>query len=293
MGGQRGPHTARSAPTIYDVARGRRGRRRRRCRARSPGPAGSTRRPPSASARRPTELGYRTNPMARALPTGADRDDRAGHLRRHQPVLLRDHPRRRDGGRRGRLHDAARRHPGVGSAGAGGDWSGRCRRSRASCSATLADVGLGHPDDGQADARWSCSTGAVAEVPSVVTDNAARHPPRGRAPGRAGPRARSPTSPVRRHRGPTACAGGRCARRRSSWTCASAGSGPYRADRRGRAGRGRGPAQAPATAVVAYNDLMAIGLMRGLDRAGVRVPHDVSVVGFDNIFARRIRAARP
>jgi LacI family transcriptional regulator, repressor for deo operon, udp, cdd, tsx, nupC, and nupG len=38
------------------------------------------------------------------------------------------------------------------------------------------------------------------------------------------------------------------------------------------------------TAVVAYNDLMAIGLMRGLRRAGVAVPGEVSVVGFDNIF---------
>jgi LacI family transcriptional regulator, repressor for deo operon, udp, cdd, tsx, nupC, and nupG len=40
----------------------------------------------------------------------------------------------------------------------------------------------------------------------------------------------------------------------------------------------------PTTAVVAYNDLMAIGLMRGLQRAGVPVPSEVSIVGFDNIF---------
>jgi len=37
-----------------------------------------------------------------------------------------------------------------------------------------------------------------------------------------------------------------------------------------------------ATAVLAYNDLMAVGLIDGLDRLGVRVPHDVSVVGIDN-----------
>jgi LacI family transcriptional regulator, repressor for deo operon, udp, cdd, tsx, nupC, and nupG len=36
--------------------------------------------------------------------------------------------------------------------------------------------------------------------------------------------------------------------------------------------------------VVAYNDLMAIGVMHGLQRAGVEVPRQVSVVGFDNIF---------
>lgn len=37
------------------------------------------------------------------------------------------------------------------------------------------------------------------------------------------------------------------------------------------------------TAVVAYNDLIAIGLMLELAGAGIRVPEDVSVVGFDNI----------
>lgn len=42
-----------------------------------------------------------------------------------------------------------------------------------------------------------------------------------------------------------------------------------------------------ATAVLAYNDLVAIGLMGGLDELGVRVPEDVSVTGFDDIpFAR-------
>jgi LacI family transcriptional regulator len=38
------------------------------------------------------------------------------------------------------------------------------------------------------------------------------------------------------------------------------------------------------TATVAYNDLVAIGTMRGLTRLGVEIPHDLSVVGFDNIF---------
>lgn len=42
--------------------------------------------------------------------------------------------------------------------------------------------------------------------------------------------------------------------------------------------------QSPTTAVIAYNDLIAIGLLRGLSRLGARVPQDVSVVGFDNIF---------
>ena len=38
-----------------------------------------------------------------------------------------------------------------------------------------------------------------------------------------------------------------------------------------------------ATAIIAYNDLMAIGVIKGMRRAGVRVPHDINVVGFDNI----------
>lgn len=37
------------------------------------------------------------------------------------------------------------------------------------------------------------------------------------------------------------------------------------------------------TAVQTYNDALAIGLLRGLHAQGVRVPHDISVVGFDNI----------
>lgn len=61
-------------------------------------------------------------------------------------------------------------------------------------------------------------------------------------------------------------------------------SGPYeptvqggvRAGERWRRGRGR------STAVVGYNDLLAIGFIRAVSKAGVQVPGDVSVVGFDN-----------
>ncbi len=38
----------------------------------------------------------------------------------------------------------------------------------------------------------------------------------------------------------------------------------------------------PTSSVVCYNDQVAIGLIRGLRQLGVRVPDDVSVVGFDN-----------
>jgi DNA-binding LacI/PurR family transcriptional regulator len=39
----------------------------------------------------------------------------------------------------------------------------------------------------------------------------------------------------------------------------------------------------PTTGVVAYNDLVAIGFVRAVMQAGLRVPEDVSVIGFDNI----------
>src|SRR5947209_9233245 len=47
-------------------------------------------------------------------------------------------------------------------------------------------------------------------------------------------------------------------------------------------------AGAPATAAVAYNDQLAIGLIRGLGARGIGVPRDVSVVGFDNIPAAEL-----
>lgn len=42
------------------------------------------------------------------------------------------------------------------------------------------------------------------------------------------------------------------------------------------------------TAVLTYNDQLAIGLVLALQAYGVRVPEDVSVIGFDNIFATQI-----
>lgn len=39
------------------------------------------------------------------------------------------------------------------------------------------------------------------------------------------------------------------------------------------------------TAVVCFNDLISIGIMRAAKAAGVGIPGDLSVIGFDNIFA--------
>lgn len=46
-----------------------------------------------------------------------------------------------------------------------------------------------------------------------------------------------------------------------------------------------GALRAGATAVIAHNDLLAIGVVQRLAQRSVPVPDDVSVVGFDNIFA--------
>ena len=132
----------------------------------------------------------------------------------------------------------------------------------------------------------------IPDVPCVVTDNA-----RGIAAGRRAPRRlghdsdhlrRRPGGQLgRRHALAVAARGGR-----PSWTCGCAASARARADLAGRASarpaspRGRRP-----TAVIAYNDQLAIGRHQGPARPAVRVPQDVSVVGFDNIAARRARRA--
>jgi LacI family transcriptional regulator len=45
---------------------------------------------------------------------------------------------------------------------------------------------------------------------------------------------------------------------------------------------------AGVTAVIAYNDLIAIGLMKAAQEAGARVPDDLSVIGFDDIFGAEL-----
>lgn len=42
-------------------------------------------------------------------------------------------------------------------------------------------------------------------------------------------------------------------------------------------------AKTPFTAVLAFDDLTALGVVRGLTEAGLRVPHDCSVMGFDDV----------
>ncbi len=44
----------------------------------------------------------------------------------------------------------------------------------------------------------------------------------------------------------------------------------------------------PPTAIIAHNDMMAIGVMHGLMSAGIRIPEDVSIVGIDDILSARL-----
>jgi LacI family transcriptional regulator len=64
--------------------------------------------------------------------------------------------------------------------------------------------------------------------------------------------------------------------------------GPFAPDVPGGVRAARELAGSAATAAVAYNDQLAIGLIRGLRSRGIVVPRDVSVVGFDNIAAAEL-----
>ena len=79
-------------------------------------------------------------------------------------------------------------------------------------------------------------------------------------------------------------AGDRC----RSWRCTRRRIGPYPPTVAGGERRGRQVAGARRRAVIAYNDLMAIGFIRWVRAQGCGCPSDVSVVGFDNIFAAEL-----
>src|SRR3954449_2367060 len=59
--------------------------------------------------------------------------------------------------------------------------------------------------------------------------------------------------------------------------------GPFPPTISGGAAAGEVWTAAPTTAVIAYNDLLAIGFVRAATASGHAVPRDVSVIGFDNI----------
>jgi DNA-binding LacI/PurR family transcriptional regulator len=59
----------------------------------------------------------------------------------------------------------------------------------------------------------------------------------------------------------------------------------------GRAAAAAALAEGP-TAVIAYNDLVALGLLAQWSESGVRVPEDISLVGFDNTFVTELSSPR-
>jgi LacI family transcriptional regulator len=68
--------------------------------------------------------------------------------------------------------------------------------------------------------------------------------------------------------------------------------GPFPPNERGGAEAARQVRGTNATAVLAFNDLMAIGLLEGLDGLGISVPGEVSVVGIDDILLSRFTRPR-
>ncbi|HVK28504.1 MAG TPA: LacI family DNA-binding transcriptional regulator [Nocardioides sp.] len=60
--------------------------------------------------------------------------------------------------------------------------------------------------------------------------------------------------------------------------------GPYQPTLQGGPAAADAALAAKATAIVCHNDMLAIGVLRRLAGRGVRVPDDVSVVGFDDMF---------
>ncbi|NYI45683.1 LacI family transcriptional regulator [Nocardioides aromaticivorans] len=60
--------------------------------------------------------------------------------------------------------------------------------------------------------------------------------------------------------------------------------GPYQPTLQGGPAAADAALAARATAIVCHNDMLAIGVLRRLAGRGVRVPDDVSVVGFDDMF---------
>ena len=64
--------------------------------------------------------------------------------------------------------------------------------------------------------------------------------------------------------------------------------GPYNPNVGSGGAAADGAVRTDCTAIVAHNDLLAIGIIRRLTQRGIGVPEDISVIGFDDIFASEL-----
>ena len=194
------------------------------------------------------------------------RHDRDLRLRHHQPVLLRHHPRHAEAAEGGRLPSAAGRHRGVG-------------RHRGRHGARAAPVVRRRDPVGVAALRPSAHR-AVDRVPArrdqpadarVCRACSSTRPPasarRSSTWSRSGT-GTSPTPPVPTRRGPTRAGGARSSPRASGTTCAWTRVGPFSPKRGAGAAAADAVLNSGATACVAFNDLLAIGILERLRDRG-------------------------
>ena len=160
--------------------------------------------------------------------------------------------------------DIERAAPGAGTAGRG-------RR----CPCHDAHVGLHDPGD-----REAAPGGRPESSGQRRAEHRHRQPvrgaPGGAAPRRAGPSHASPTWRARRARGPTGCDGGPCARLPGNLQLQTRRIGPFQPSVAGGVEAAEELNRHRRTAVIAYNDRMAIGLIRGLTALGVADPRTTS-----------------